>query len=91
MILLISCRYPYSSDQNWWRGQLTRGGNPGLFPSSFVTNDLTVPDENSSIVETVRNEPVMPKQAPQINEDVLKRCIELLNVGHLSAIYLICS
>jgi hypothetical protein len=73
------------SDQNWWRGQLVRGGKPGLFPSSFVTTDLTAPDDAVSIVETVRNEPVVQKQEPQINEAILKRCSELLEQCDTSA------
>lgn len=67
------------SDQNWWRGQLVRGGNPGLFPSSFITMDLSVPDDTASVAETIRNEPIVHKQPPaRIDEAVIKRCIELL-------------
>jgi len=66
------------SDQNWWRGQHVRGGEPGLFPSSFVTTDLTVPDDTVSIVGTVRNEPIVQKPVVQIDESILKRCTELL-------------
>ncbi|KAI6191633.1 hypothetical protein M3Y97_00249300 [Aphelenchoides bicaudatus] len=55
------------SDQNWWRGQLARGGKPGLFPSSFVTNDLTAPDDAASIVETAYFEQMSMAQVPLID------------------------
>lgn len=57
---------------------MTRGGKAGLFPSSFVTSDLTVQDDAISIVETIRNEPIVQKPVPKIDEAVLKRCAELL-------------
>lgn len=37
-----------------------------------------IPDDTASIVETVRNEPVTQKPVGQIDESVMKRCIELL-------------
>lgn len=64
---------------------MARGGKPGLFPSSFVTTDLTAQDDTVSVVETLQNEPVVQKQEPQINEAVLKRCIELLEQCDTSA------
>ncbi|KAF7637864.1 VHS domain-containing protein [Meloidogyne graminicola] len=66
------------SDQNWWRGVNSRGVN-GLFPASFVTTDLTqeisnipVKDQNENIEETTTTMKV------QIDEDILLKCIELI-------------
>ncbi|TKR80899.1 hypothetical protein L596_014883 [Steinernema carpocapsae] len=62
------------SDPNWWRGIGPKGS--GLFPSSFVTSDLSDP---KSAVTVQQNEPVHQEAAPLvIDEGVLDRCIELL-------------
>ncbi|KAI6232419.1 hypothetical protein M3Y95_00483900 [Aphelenchoides besseyi] len=66
------------SDQNWWRGQHTRGGNSGLFPASFVSSDLTAPEEIARPNAPVQNQHVAPPQ-PQIDEAILNKCFELLD------------
>ncbi|KAI6244113.1 hypothetical protein M3Y99_00082200 [Aphelenchoides fujianensis] len=68
------------SDQNWWRGQHPAGGNPGLFPASFVTVDLSAPEEAPRAREPEPvQQPEPQKVEIQIDEAVLKKCIELLD------------
>ncbi|XP_070534681.1 LOW QUALITY PROTEIN: signal transducing adapter molecule 1-like [Ptychodera flava] len=51
------------SDANWWKGENSRGG--GLFPSNFVTADLTAEPE-----------PVIKPKSVQFNEEVEVRTLE---------------
>uniref|UniRef100_A0AC35FRL9 Signal transducing adapter molecule 1 n=2 Tax=Panagrolaimus sp. PS1159 TaxID=55785 RepID=A0AC35FRL9_9BILA len=62
------------SDANWWKGQSHRG--VGLFPSSFVTGDLSdnnAVDYTNGTVDTPLEEPPV-----QIDEEALLKCIQLL-------------
>ncbi|CAD5234584.1 unnamed protein product [Bursaphelenchus xylophilus] len=61
------------SDVNWWRGQLVKGGTPGLFPASFVTSDLQEKPE-----EIVPTQPEVVEEEAKIDEEVLKKCLDLL-------------
>ncbi|KAK0404375.1 hypothetical protein QR680_017428 [Steinernema hermaphroditum] len=58
------------SDPNWWRGIGPKGS--GLFPSSFVTLDLSEPSP------VPQDEPIQQQFANVIDGNVLDRCIELL-------------
>ncbi|VDM55900.1 unnamed protein product [Angiostrongylus costaricensis] len=60
-----------NNNPNWWCGRI--GVQQGLFPSSFVTSDLS----------EVKKEPVVttatpPSPVPVIDESVLLRCIQML-------------
>uniref|UniRef100_A0A1B0CNQ0 Uncharacterized protein n=3 Tax=Lutzomyia longipalpis TaxID=7200 RepID=A0A1B0CNQ0_LUTLO len=75
------------SDPNWWKGYNQRG--EGLFPSNFVTADLSVEpeslrldkvkksvqfaDEDTPLLEEVKQEPV------EINEEKIDRLLHLLH------------
>ncbi|CAD5229132.1 unnamed protein product [Bursaphelenchus okinawaensis] len=61
------------SDSNWWRGQLITGNKAGLFPASFVTADLREKCEEIAPAQSQ----VVSEEA-KINEDVLKKCLDLL-------------
>uniref|UniRef100_A0A1I7X4J2 SSD domain-containing protein n=1 Tax=Heterorhabditis bacteriophora TaxID=37862 RepID=A0A1I7X4J2_HETBA len=59
------------SNSNWWRGRI--GVQQGLFPSSFVTSDLS---EVKPEISTNTTEQVRP--VTQIDESVMLKCIQLL-------------
>lgn len=57
---------------------MARGGKAGLFPSSFVTSEV-VPETPAPAAEPIRSEAVVQKPPTvQVDESVMKRCIELL-------------
>ncbi|KAE9420708.1 hypothetical protein Angca_008065, partial [Angiostrongylus cantonensis] len=58
------------SNPNWWCGRI--GVQQGLFPSSFVTSDL------SEVKEPVVTTTALPPPVPVIDESVLLRCIQML-------------
>jgi signal transducing adaptor molecule len=76
------------SDQNWWKGQ-TQKGNEGLFPSNFVTSDLTAEIETFEVNNSTKkvtfdekkNVKIMineNRMLPVIDERKIDECIELL-------------
>jgi len=64
------------SDANWWRGASARGAT-GLFPASFVSFQLEDPNARQ-IQAPVDLVDVPPPPRVQIDEEVLLKCIQLL-------------
>lgn len=60
------------SNPHWWTGRI--GTQQGLFPSSFVTNQLDNTKEKES--ETIQK---APEVVASINEAVLVRCLQVLH------------
>uniref|UniRef100_A0A7N6BTS9 Signal transducing adaptor molecule (SH3 domain and ITAM motif) 1 n=1 Tax=Anabas testudineus TaxID=64144 RepID=A0A7N6BTS9_ANATE len=60
------------SDPNWWKGETYQG--VGLFPSNFVTADLTAEPEMNIQVETIE-----PEQEPvYIDEDKMDQLLQMI-------------
>lgn len=70
------------SDVNWWKGENFRG--VGLFPSNFVTADLTAETEPElkakkvTFDEQVEVKTIEPPEVVEINEEVLDQCLAKL-------------
>ncbi|KAF1769206.1 hypothetical protein GCK72_001020 [Caenorhabditis remanei] len=60
------------SNPHWWTGRI--GTQQGLFPSSFVTNQLD--DSKAKEAETAQK---APEVVASINEAVLVRCLQVLH------------
>lgn len=73
------------SDQNWWKGYTKKGGE-GLFPSNFVTADLSVEPESLRTEPTKKNVQFSDDQKEKqnqiqldVDENKIDRLMHLLN------------
>uniref|UniRef100_A0A8C2DQQ5 Signal transducing adaptor molecule (SH3 domain and ITAM motif) 1 n=1 Tax=Cyprinus carpio TaxID=7962 RepID=A0A8C2DQQ5_CYPCA len=60
------------SDPNWWKGETYQG--VGLFPSNFVTADLTAEPEMNVQVETIEPEP----EPVYIDEEKMDQLLQMI-------------
>lgn len=71
------------SDANWWKGRNQQRGGEGLFPSNFVTADLSAEPEEIKIekkkVQFTDDQSEVKEEPVYINEDTIDRLLHLLH------------